>query len=88
MLYAVICRDKPGHLQTRLDTRERHVAYLKSTPVVLAGPFLENGEMCGSLVVVEQPDLAGAQDWAANDPYAAAGLFESVSVTEWKRVIG
>jgi len=88
MLYAVICRDKPGHLQTRLDTRERHVAYLKSTPVVLAGPFLENGEMCGSLVVVEQPDLAAAQDWAANDPYAAAGLFESVSVTEWKRVIG
>ncbi|AMY71804.1 YciI family protein [Frigidibacter mobilis] len=88
MLYAVICRDKPGHLQTRLDTRERHVAYLKSTPVVLAGPFLENGEMCGSLVVVEQPDLAGAQAWAAGDPYAAAGLFESVSVTEWKRVIG
>lgn len=88
MLYAVICRDKPGHLQTRLDTRERHVAYLKSTPVVLAGPFLENGEMCGSLVVVEQPDLAAAQDWAANDPYAHAGLFEAVSVTEWKRVIG
>lgn len=88
MLYAVICRDKPGHLQTRLDTRERHVAYLKSTPVVLAGPFLENGEMCGSLVVVEQPDLAAAQDWAANDPYAHAGLFESVSVTEWRRVIG
>lgn len=88
MLYAVICRDKPGHLQTRLETREKHVAYLKSTPVVLAGPFLENGEMCGSLVVVEQPDLAGAQAWAAGDPYAHAGLFESVSVTEWKRVIG
>ena len=88
MLYAVICRDKPGHLQTRLDTRDSHVAYLKSTPVVLAGPFLENGEMCGSLVVVEQPDLAAAQAWAAGDPYAHAGLFESVSVTEWKRVIG
>lgn len=88
MLYAVICRDKPGHLQTRLETRERHVAYLKSTPVVLAGPFLEDGEMCGSLVVIEQPDLAAAQDWAANDPYAHAGLFESVSVTEWKKVIG
>ncbi len=88
MLYAVICRDKPGHLQTRLETRERHVAYLKSTPVVLAGPFLEGGEMCGSLVVVEQPDLEAAKEWAAGDPYAIAGLFESVSVTEWKRVIG
>jgi len=88
MLYAVICRDKPGHLQTRLETRDSHVAYLKSTPVVLAGPFLEGGEMCGSLVVVEQPDLAAAQEWAAGDPYAHAGLFESVSVTEWKKVIG
>lgn len=88
MLYAVICRDKPGHLQTRLDTRERHVAYLKSTPVVLAGPFIENGEMCGSLVVVEYDSLEAAQDWAKNDPYAGAGLFESVSITEWKKVIG
>lgn len=88
MLYAVICRDKPGHLQTRLDTRERHVAYLKSTPVVLAGPFLEGGEMCGSLVVVEYDSLEAAQDWAKNDPYAQAELFESVSITEWKKVIG
>ncbi len=88
MYFAVICRDKPGHLQTRLDTREKHVAYLKSTPVALAGPFLENGEMSGSLVVVEYYSLDAAKDWAANDPYAQAGLFETVTVTEWKRVIG
>ena len=88
MLYAVICRDKPGQLQLRLDTRERHVAYLKSTPVVLAGPFLENGEMCGSLVVIEAESLRAAQDWATNDPYAQAGLFERVEISEWKRVIG
>jgi len=32
--------------------------------------------------------MAAAQDWAANDPYAKAGLFDSVSVTEWKKVVG
>lgn len=89
MLYAIICRDKPGHLQTRLDTRAAHLAYIEQTGIVrMAGPFLEEGEMCGSLVVVEADSLQAAQDWAANDPYAAAGLFETVTITEWKKVIG
>jgi uncharacterized protein len=89
MHFAVICRDKPGHLQTRLDTRAAHLAYIEATGIVkMAGPFLEAGQMCGSLVVVEAEDLAGAEAWAAGDPYAAAGLFDSVSVTEWKKVIG
>ena len=89
MLYAVICRDKPGHLQTRLDTRAAHLAYIDATGIVkMAGPFLEEGQMCGSLVILETDSLEAAQAWAAGDPYAAAGLFESVSVTEWKKVIG
>ncbi|MBW0158278.1 YciI family protein [Sedimentimonas flavescens] len=89
MLYAVICRDKPGHLQTRLDTRAAHLAYIEATGIVkMAGPFLEGGQMCGSLVILETDSLEAAQAWAAGDPYAAAGLFESVSVTEWKKVIG
>lgn len=89
MLYAVICKDKPGHLQTRLDTRAAHLAYIEETGIVkMAGPFLANGEMCGSLVIVETDSIEAANAWAAGDPYAAAGLFESVSVTEWKKVIG
>jgi hypothetical protein len=89
MLYAVICRDKPGHLQTRLDTRAAHLGYIEETGIVaMAGPFIENGEMCGSLVILDTDSLATAQAWADGDPYAAAGLFESVSVTEWKKVIG
>lgn len=89
MLYAIICRDKPGHLQTRMDTRAAHLAYIEETGVVqMAGPFLEGGQMCGSLVIVEAGDLAAAQAWAAGDPYAKAGLFASATVTEWKKVIG
>jgi uncharacterized protein YciI len=44
--------------------------------------------MCGSLVVLDTDSLAAANAWAASDPYALAGLFASVSVTEWKKVIG
>jgi uncharacterized protein YciI len=32
--------------------------------------------------------MAAAQSWADNDPYAKAGLFESVELIPWKRVIG
>lgn len=90
MRVALICLDKPGHLEVRKANREAHLAYLSSTGVVeMAGPFLDaEGGMCGSLLVLDVADLAAAQDWAANDPYAKAGLFASVDVREWKKVIG
>ncbi len=90
MRVALICLDKPGHLEMRKANREAHLAYLAETGVVeMAGPFLDaEGGMCGSLLVLDVSDLAVAQDWAANDPYAKAGLFASVDVREWKKVIG
>lgn len=90
MRVALICRDKPGHLQTRLDTRAAHLEHINASGVVeMAGPFLSpEGQMTGSLVVLQVETLAQAEDWAANDPYAKAGLFESVTVSEWKKVIG
>jgi uncharacterized protein YciI len=89
MLIALIARDKPGALQTRLDNREAHLAYLKETGVVSqAGPLLdEEGGMTGSLIVLDVADMAAARGWAANDPYAKAGLFASVDLIAWKKVI-
>ena len=88
-LFAVICRDHAGKLQTRLDTRESHLAFLGAQPgVKLAGPFVENGQPCGSLLIVEDDSLTQVKEWAAQDPYNAADLFASVEVIEWKKVIG
>ena len=88
-LFAVICRDHAGKLKTRLDTREKHLAFLKDQPgLQMAGPLIEDGEMRGSLLIVEAEDLTRVKDWAAQDPYKAAGLFASVEVIEWKKVIG
>ena len=89
MRVALICIDKPGHLQTRLDNRAAHLAHIKASGVVeMAGPFLNDGQMTGSLVVLNVDTLEQAQAWAAADPYAKAGLFESVMITEWKKVVG
>ncbi|GAA0297534.1 YciI family protein [Rhodovulum strictum] len=89
-LFALICRDRPGHLQTRLDNRAAHLGYIEqSGAVAQAGPFLDGaGQMCGSLVILDVANRAAAEAWAAGDPYAQAGLFDSVTIEEWKRVIG
>lgn len=90
MRFALMTTDKPGALKTRMDNREAHLAYISETGVVeMAGPLLnEAGDMCGSLIILEVDDLAAAQAWADNDPYAKAGLFSDVRLQAWKKVIG
>ncbi|MFC7702585.1 YciI family protein [Plastorhodobacter daqingensis] len=89
-LFALICLDKPNQLDLRKANRDAHLAYVAETGVVqLGGPFLDAaGDMCGSLVILEAEDLAAAEAWAAADPYGVAGLFESVTIRPWKKVVG
>jgi hypothetical protein len=87
--FALVCTDKPGHLELRTSNRDAHLAYLNETGcVTFAGPFLNDGAMTGSLVVIDVADRAAAEGWATNDPYAKAGLFSDVRIEEWKKVIG
>ena len=90
MLFALICTDKPGRLQTRLDNRPAHLAWLESlgAGTRAAGPFLgPDGKPSGSLVIVAADDMEAARALAAKDPYAAAGLFASVDIRPWNWVI-
>ncbi len=89
MLIALIAKDKADHLETRKANRDAHLSYIKDTGVVSqAGPLLdETGQMCGSLVVLDVADMAAAQSWAENDPYAKAGLFADVQLIAWNKVI-
>jgi len=86
MLFAILCNDKPDHLQLRLDTRPAHLEYLKNLGERLkfAGPFLdEDGKPNGTLAVVEADHMDAAKAIAAKDPYAKAGLFASVDIRPW-----
>jgi hypothetical protein len=81
MLFAVYALDKENSLQLRMDTRERHLAYLTNSPLVFAGPLLdEEGKMCGSLIVLEMEDISQVKNFTENDPYAIAGLFKNVEI--------
>ncbi len=89
-LFMMLCTDKPGGLELRKANRTAHLDYVARTGcVVQAGPLLDgDGEMAGSLIILDLPDIDAAHAWAADDPYGRAGLFSEVRVQAWKKVIG
>jgi hypothetical protein len=91
MLFAIYCVDRPGRSQVRLDNRPAHLAFLErhTANLVAAGPLQsdDGAGMLGSLLIMDFPDRAAAEAFAADDPYAAAGLFESVVIRRWKKVL-
>jgi uncharacterized protein YciI len=89
MLFVLICTDKPGSLDLRLATRPQHLAFLETyqSRIVQAGPLLDvETRPCGSLLIIDVADRAEAEGFAISDPYAQAGLFESVLIRGYKEV--
>ncbi|OSQ40560.1 YciI family protein [Thalassospira mesophila] len=91
MLFYIRCVDKPGHLNVRKANRDAHLAYIKdgyADKIVAAGPTLDPDleGMNGSVFIIELEDMTAAETMAANDPYAKAGLFESVVIRPFKKV--
>lgn len=88
MIFAVICKDWPGKLDVRLATRPAHLDYINALNAAgklrFAGPMLgDDGKPLGSLVALEVADRAEAEQIVADDPYAGAGLFETVDIHAW-----
>ena len=91
-LFAIICTDKPREgLELRKANRERHLQWLADLGDVVkaAGPFLDDeGNPAGSLIIIEANSMEEATAIAGQDPYRAAGVFESVDIRPWKWLIG
>lgn len=98
MLYAIISEDVANSLPLRKQVRADHLARLETLKeqgrLILAGPHpaIDSNDpaeagFTGSLVVAEFPTLDAAQDWADADPYMAAGVYASVTVKPFKKVL-
>jgi uncharacterized protein YciI len=92
MLFVIHAIDKPGDGSARQAHRAAHLAFAAENADIirLGGPLLsEDGEkMVGSMLIIEAKDLAKAKAWAALDPYAVNGVFESVDIRPYKLVLG
>lgn len=91
-LFLINARDKANSSELRLATRQAHLEWAKdaSHKIAMAGPVLSgDGEtMCGSTFVIEFDSLDEAKAWAADDPYAKAGLFEQTEIIPFIWLIG
>lgn len=88
--FAIHCIDKPLSQELRGATRARHLDYIAAAgdSVLVAGPLLDDeGMPIGSLLIMDFANRKAAIGFAADDPYAHAGLFASVAVTAWKKVL-
>ena len=88
-LFAIVADDRPDAGTLRPDTRPRHLAHLEAivARIVVAGAKLdESGTPTGSIIIADFADLAAAEAFAAADPYAQVGLFDSVAVTAYRQV--
>ena len=92
MLFLCYCKDKPNSLDLRLANREEHLTYAAgfADKLKMAGPvFLDDGEtMAGSLLIFDVDSKEEVEAFSAGDPYAKAGLFESVDIRPFKQSIG
>ena len=98
MLYAIISQDIENSLKKRKSARPDHVARLNQLKdagrLILAGPHpaidsVDPGEagFTGSLIVAEFKNLKEARSWADADPYVTAGVYSSVVVKTFNKVL-
>lgn len=98
MYYAIVGTDVPESLERRLGVRTAHLERLNKLKdegrLLLAGPFpaidaLDPGPagFTGSLIVAEFDSFEDAKAWAEADPYIAAGVYASVSVKPFRKVL-
>ncbi len=98
MLYAILGHDIPNSLDQRLTVRLAHLerlnALLAEGRLVLAGPLpaIDSADpgpagFQGSLMIVEFPTLEDAKAWADADPYVTAGVFSTVEVYPFRKVL-
>jgi uncharacterized protein len=90
MAFIVQAMDRPDSHEVRQGSRAAHLAFLEKAgaKVLLAGPLLtEDGEMAGSLLIVDFESIEAVKRWLVDDPYTRADLFETVAISAFKPVI-
>jgi len=98
MWYSFVCRDAPDSLPLRRGARAQHLLRVEALKqqgrLLVAGPHpaidaVDPGEagFSGSLVIAEFDCLADAEAWVAEDPYVLAGVWTSVEVKPFIKVL-
>lgn len=98
MWYVIDARDAQDSLSRRIEARPRHLERLNALRdagrLLLAGPYpAVDAEdpgpagFTGSLIVADFESLEAARAWADADPYREAGVYATVDVRPFRKVL-
>ncbi|WP_022940231.1 YciI family protein [Psychromonas hadalis] len=98
MLYVIFSQDVENSLPLRIKSRPAHIKRLQDLNeqgrLFVAGPnpAIDSEDpseagFTGSTVIAEFDSLTEAQTWADADPYVEAGVYASVIVKPFKKVL-
>ena len=98
MWYVIHASDRDESLVARKDARSEHLARLKELlaqgRLLVAGPMpnIDSEDpgpegFSGSTIIAEFDSLDDARQWAGEDPYVAAGVYENVDVRPFIKVL-
>lgn len=98
MWFSIVCEDVSNSLPLRQQARPAHLARLEDLKqagrLLVAGPNPSiaandpgNAGFTGSIIIAEFTSLDEAQAWADADPYRSAGVYASVTVKPYKKVL-
>ena len=98
MWYVIIGEDNADSLEKRMAARPQHIERLqeltKQNRLLVAGPnpAVDNEDpgdagFTGSIIIAEFNSLDDAQQWANQDPYIEEGVYQSVTVKPFKKVL-
>lgn len=89
-LFVIHALDQENALPVRLAHYDAHKAFLADTAsfgvrIVMSGPLMsDDGErMIGSLFLVEAPDRRAVEAFHAADPFFAARIWRSATITRF-----
>jgi uncharacterized protein YciI len=83
MHFVIVAKDKPDK-SLRLAARADHLEFVsgRQDMFVYGGPLIENGEMIGSILILDLPDRRALDTYLVEDPYFARDIFASIEFYE------
>jgi uncharacterized protein len=92
MLFIIHAVDRPDALPTRLENYDAHKAFLSDTSrfgvrIVMSGPLVadDGTTMIGSFFLAEAPGRAEVEAFNQADPFFAAKIWKTVTVSAFLR---
>jgi uncharacterized protein len=89
MPYVIETWDRQDHQSVRAQARPAHLDFLAkhAARLLACGAKLDDdgADLGGGLYVLDTENRAEAERFIAADPFNAAGLFERVIITRWRK---